>query len=89
MSYSQIEIKNKIRKFIKANFMIMDNDIIGDDDSFVKLGIIDSTGVLEVVDLIKSDFGITIADCEMFPENLDSISKIASYIIRKCGSKDK
>lgn len=56
---------------------------LSDDESLLDRGIIDSTGVLEVVGFIEAEFGITVLDEEMLPDNLDSIARIAAYVRRK------
>ena len=56
---------------------------VSDDASFLENGIIDSTGVLELVCFLETEFGIEVADEEMLPENLDSIRAVAAYISRK------
>lgn len=58
-----------------------------DDDSFLELGLIDSTGILELVSFIEESFGITIDDDELTPDNLDSINKIIGFITKKMGAK--
>ena len=59
------------------------NARIGDDTSFLDSGIIDSTGVLELVDFLEEEFGIEVEDSELVPENLDSISKLFRYLESK------
>jgi acyl carrier protein len=54
-----------------------------DEDSFSDRGIIDSTGILELVAFVETQFGIAVLDEEMIPENLDSLSKLARYVERK------
>lgn len=80
-------IKNKIRHFIKENFLL-DAELkkLNDNDSFFKKGIIDSTGILELVSFIESAFGIKVKDEEMVPDNLDSVNKTADFI---AGKKNK
>ena len=54
-----------------------------DTDSFLENGIIDSTGVLELVSFLEEKFGIEVADEELIPENLDSITNVVNYLQRK------
>ena len=75
----------KVRSFVTTNFYVPDKDALGDDASLLDQGIVDSTGVLEVVSFLESDFGITVEDAEVLPENLDSIAKIAAFVDRKKG----
>ena len=80
-----MEIKDKVKEFIVKNFYVADATTLGDDTSLLDQAIIDSTGVLEVIGFLEKEFGITVADAEMLPENLDSIGKIAAYVQRKKG----
>ena len=76
--------KELIRNFIKENFLFGSNDTeIHDEDSFLENGIVDSTGVLELVSFVENEFGIEVKDEELVPENFDSIEKLAQYIERK------
>jgi len=75
----------KIRQFIKQNFYAASTMQLLDESSLLDLGIIDSTGILEVVSFLESEFGIHVEDDEMLPENLDSIVKISAFVDRKKG----
>ena len=78
------EIQNTIRTFIFENFLFdADDDALSNDTSFLEKGIIDSTGVLELVEWIEETFDITIEDDELIPENLDSINLIAEFVGKK------
>jgi acyl carrier protein len=73
-----------IRAFIFENFLFdAEEGALQNDDSFLEQGIIDSTGVLELVEWLEKEFDITIKDEELIPENLDSVNLIASFIERK------
>jgi acyl carrier protein len=79
----------RIRNFIGENFLFGPADRIGEDDSFFETGILDSTGVLQLIDFLEATYGITIADEDATPDNLDSISKIVAYLERRldgCGN---
>lgn len=76
-------IKDQIRSFIIENFLFGNSNGLNDETSFLDEGIIDSTGVLELVDYLESEFEITVDDEELVPENLDSINNLASYLERK------
>ena len=78
-----MEIKQEVRTFITSNFYVQDAGALRDDASLLEHGIIDSTGVLEVISFIEDKFGITIEDQEMLPDNLDSIDRIAGFVQRK------
>ncbi|UCB53609.1 MAG: acyl carrier protein [Candidatus Zixiibacteriota bacterium] len=84
MEGRQMAIEENVRQFIVENFMMGANPgKLRDEDSFLENGIIDSTGVLELVGFIEENFEVSVADEELVPENLDSISNVAAYITRK------
>lgn len=85
MSLSDAEIKSKIRDFIIENFLFGSADDLADDSSFLDGGIIDSTGVLELVEFLEEDFSITVDDEELVPENLDSINCVTAFLQKKLG----
>jgi acyl carrier protein len=81
-----LEIREKIKGFIVENFLFGTDDAsLGDDNSFLESGIIDSTGVLEVVGFIEDEFGIEVLDEELVPDNFDSLSKLTAYVAKKKG----
>lgn len=79
-----MDIKAEIRNFIVDNFMLgMNPGELADKDSLLDKGIVDSTGVLELVGFLEETFEIQIDDEELIPENLDSVDKIAVYVSGK------
>ena len=77
---------DKIRKFIFENFLFdADNSALDNNDSFLEKGIIDSTGILEVINWMEETFGFEVNDMELIPENLDSVNRLADFIKRKTG----
>jgi acyl carrier protein len=78
-----MELQQQIRDFVTTNFYVADPKSLEDRTSLLDHGIIDSTGVLEVILFIETTFGVTVEDSEMLPENLDSIERIARYVGRK------
>ncbi len=72
-----------VRSFIVDNFLFGDEDGLDDNASFMETGIIDSTGILELVAYLEKSFGIIVSDDEFIPENLGSIAEIAGYLERK------
>jgi acyl carrier protein len=73
----------QIKHFITTNFYVADPAKLADDASFLDQGIIDSTGVLEVVAFLEDTFGIVVGDSEMLPENLDSVRSLTAFVERK------
>ena len=76
-------IKQQIREFIVEHFLLGDDKTLTDDASFLELGVVDSTGVLELVAHIEGTFGFKVADDELVPDNLDSIESLVAFIDRK------
>jgi acyl carrier protein len=77
-------MQEQIRQFILTNFLFTDDESqVKNDDSLLEQGIMDSTGVLELVAFVESEFGIAIADDELTPENLDSVARIVDFVSRK------
>jgi len=72
-----------VRDFVVQNFLFGDGKLLKDDTSFLKQGIIDSTGILELVLFIEQTYNIKIEDEELIPENLDSLRNIVCFLERK------
>ncbi len=79
-------IKKHIREFIVSNFYVPDPDSLGDAQSLLDSGIMDSTGVFDLIAFLESTYGFKVKDEEMLPDNLDSLDHIASYVARKQGA---
>lgn len=79
-----MSVEQTVRDYILENFLFTtDASVLGVDESFLAKGIIDSTGMLEVIYFLEDKFGIRIDDAEMIPENLDSINNIVRFVERK------
>lgn len=82
------KIADQIREFVVSNFLFgRHGDQLTDDRSFLDNGIIDSTGVLELVAFLEEKFGISVGDRELLPENLDSIQNASQFVTRKLMEK--
>ena len=81
-----MEIIKTIRKFLIENFLFEEDENLKNDTSFLENGILDSTGVLELIAFLEETYGIEVEDEEVIPENLDSIANVAQYIQKKQGS---
>ena len=76
-----MSVHDEIRQFIIDNFLMgQDSDSLKDDSSFLEEGVIDSTGVLELVGFLEENYEIKVEDEELIPENLDSIKNICAYL---------
>lgn len=79
-----MHIQQRIRNHIVESFLFGSNSF-SDDDSFLEHGVVDSTGVLELVLFVEEAFAITVDDDEILPEHFDSISRLARYVAVKHG----
>jgi acyl carrier protein len=78
-----MEHTQKLRQFITTNFYVAEPAALKDDQSLLESGVVDSTGVLEIVQFLESDFGVKVEDTEIVPENVDTISRLSAFIARK------
>ena len=75
--------QQQIRAYIVENFLLGQNDGFGDEDSLLAGGIVDSTGVLEVVGFLEKTFSIQLSEEDLVPENLDTIQNMTAFVERK------
>jgi acyl carrier protein len=79
-----MSVGEQVRDFVHENFLFGDRNVTFDNsDSFIEKGIVDSTGVLELVSFVEDRFNFTIHDEEIIPDNLDSIKNLTSFIEKK------
>jgi len=77
-------LNDQVRRFILENYLFTDDVTqLGLDDSLLGRGIVDSTGMLEIILFIEEQLGVKVADSEMVPENLDSVNRIAAFVTSK------
>lgn len=79
-----MDIETQLRQFVHDNLMFGETGHeLKKDQSFLNSGIIDSTGVLELVAFLEDNFQIKVNDEEIVPENLDSIERLVQFVTRK------
>lgn len=79
-----MSIRDKIRSYVLDTYLFTDDEsALADDDSFLDKGIIDSTGVLELVMFLQEEIGVEVEDEELVPENLDSVERLVAFVQRK------
>lgn len=77
------EIESQVRRFIEDNFLFReDKTSLSDTESLLEAGLIDSTGILELVAFLEECFKIDVADADLVPANFDSIEAIVAYVGR-------
>ncbi len=82
-------IQSEVRAFIVENFLFgQDDGQLNVTASFLETGIIDSTGVLELVGFLEERYGIVVADEDLIPANLDSVDSVARFVKRKRQSRE-
>jgi acyl carrier protein len=82
-SLEQTEITKTVSEFIQDNFVFDEETHIDPENSLLDSGLIDSTGVLELVNFLEDTFHFSIEDDELVPANLDSVDRITSFVSRK------
>lgn len=84
------QLRTELRHYITENFLFgQDDTTLTDDVSFLEKGLIDSTGVLEIVAHLEQTYGLSVEDEELVPQNFDSINNLAAYVSRKTGRVDQ
>ena len=73
---------SRIRAFIEENFLFGDESV-DDDTSLLDQGLVDSTSILEIVGFLEEDFGVSVGDDELVPENFDNIAALGAFLERK------
>ena len=78
------DIQNVIIQFIRDNFIAGRSDVVIENDlSLIEKGIMDSTGVLELVEFLESTYSIKVEDEELVPENLETVTNIVKFLKAK------
>ena len=78
-----MEHTKTIRDYIVENFLFGDGETLQEDTSFLENGIVDSTGIMELLEFVEDEWGISVEDSELTPENFDSVSKVAAFVASK------
>lgn len=82
-----MDTRTQVRQFITTNFYMPPDTKLEDEASLLDSGLVDSTGVLEIVLFIEEKLGVTVTDQEILPENLDSIARIAAFVEQRKAAK--
>ena len=78
------DVEERVRQFITQNFLFgAEDERLTRKASFLESGIIDSTGILELINFIEEAYGFSVEDAEMLPANLDSIRDVSAFVARK------
>lgn len=77
------DIRLRVRNYIVTSFLFGDASRLGDETSFLEGSILDSTGMLELINFIEQEFAIAIDPAELIPANLDSVERVAAFVEKK------
>ena len=77
------DLQHELRTYVVENYLFGQDDGFRDSDSFWELGLMDSTGVLELISYLEEKYAINLESSEIVPENLDSVEKLARFVRRK------
>ena len=80
-------VQHEIRQFVIDNFLFGQGAQLKDEESFLDGGIIDSTGVLQLVGFLEQRYEITIDNTDLVPDNLDSVDRVARFVQQKLAAK--
>lgn len=80
---TQEEIRKQVHQFIRKNFLFDDKAALGDDQSLLGSGVVDSTGILELISFLEETCRVKFADSELVADNFDTINRIADFIAAK------
>ena len=79
-----MDTRRHIKQFVLKNFLFSeDESAVADHDSLIKKGIVDSTGILELISYLEETYAISVAEEEMVPTNFDSVDAITAFLTRK------
>lgn len=78
-----IDVADEVRQFVVDNFLFGKSENLLDGESLLGKGVIDSTGVLELIQFLEERYGINVEDKEATPQNLDGVNNITNYVSKK------
>src|SRR3974390_1783210 len=84
-----MQIENKIKSYIFKKLFFAEDNLLNDDDSFLETGVVDSTGVMELVAFVPAEFGVPVDPAEIAGANFHSLRKVAQFIRRKLAVPEK
>ncbi|HEY3382169.1 MAG TPA: acyl carrier protein [Vicinamibacterales bacterium] len=76
-------IRQRLREFLLSTFYVPEVDHLFDDTSLLEAGIVDSTGILEILAFLRTDFGVNVEDSEVTPDNFETIGRQVRFVARK------
>lgn len=80
---TEIQIREDVAAFLRSNIIYDEKRVIGDDESFLASGILDSTGILELIAFLEDTYGIAFQDDELVAGNFDTLARLSSFVLEK------
>jgi acyl carrier protein len=77
---TQDDIRSTVHTYIRKNFLFDDGRALGDDESLLGSGVVDSTGILELISFLEDTFSVKFKDSDLVAENFDSVTKIVGFV---------
>jgi acyl carrier protein len=77
------QIKDAVLSFLRSEILFDQNRVVGDDESFLNAGILDSTGILELIAFLEGKYGVKFIDTELVADNFDSLNRVARFMVEK------
>jgi acyl carrier protein len=77
------DISTEVVKFIRQNFLFDENHELGQEQSLLGSGVVDSTGILELIGYLEDTYSLKFKDSELVADNFDSVKRIAEFVQRK------
>jgi acyl carrier protein len=78
-----MQVETQLKQFLLKNLQFVEDETLDDDASFLETGVVDSTGVMELVAFVQTEFGVPVEQSEIVVENFDSVRKLARFVRRK------
>lgn len=87
MLVDEQKVRSEVRKYILENFLFgYKEDELFDNASFLEIGVLDSMGIMELVAYLQREYGISVSDEEITPENLNSVDCVTKFLLKKCNT---
>ena len=80
---TETDIRTSVHDFIKRNFIFDDKQVLGDDQSLLGSGVVDSTGILELISFLEENFRLKFSDSDLVADNFDTVNRIISFVTRR------
>ena len=81
-------IHEQVCDFIRANFLYNESDALSDDESLFERGIVDETGILELVMFVEETYGVQVSEADLVPENFDTVNAVVAFVTERLGAEE-